>query len=242
MSITGWFTKNKLKNNSIYSVGEKTAEEYLNKNLENFSKHVNEETLKIIWDQMREMIISISSQESRLTQIFMLRKHISETTNIRAEHEILLLNESNDSNNWTNEKGISGKLYEHLHEICITNKLLGQSPDELSVSSEQALSLVTLGMYTASWYNEVLNALRSPLKDFERTNDWYNSFLCSRLIIYEDNYRKSINMEPMIPEQELINAYNSFNKFVIENHSNPFHAWKSKYNQELKEGILSLPN
>ena len=81
MSITDWFTKTKLKNNSIYSVGEKIAEEYLNKNLENFSKHVNEETLKIIWDQMREMIISISSQENRLTQIFMLRKHISETTN-----------------------------------------------------------------------------------------------------------------------------------------------------------------
>tara|TARA_B110000014_G_scaffold229167_1_gene189911 strand:- start:627 stop:1355 length:729 start_codon:yes stop_codon:yes gene_type:complete len=242
MSITDWFTKNKLKNNSIYSVGEKIAEEYLTKNLDNFSKHVNEETLKIIWDQMREMIISISSQESRLTQIFMLRKHISETTNIRAEHEILLLNKNNDSNNWINEKGISGELHEHLHEICIINKLLGQSPDELNVSSEQAFSLITLGMYTASWYNEVLNALRSPLKDFEGTNDWYNSFLCSRLIINEDKYRKSINMEPMILKKELINAYDSFNKFVVDNHSNPFRAWKSEYNQKLKEGILSLPN
>jgi len=241
MPITDWFKTNKLKNNAIYSLGEEIAEDYLIQNLENFSKHIDEESLKLIWGQMREMIISIASQNNTLIQISMLRKHIAETTNIRAEHEILLLNKNNDSNNWMIEKGVSGELHKYLYKICTTNRLIDQSSKIVNISLEQAFSLVSLGMYTASWYNEVLNGLRSPLKDFEETSDWYNPFLCSRLIVQEDKYRKSINIPPLIEEQESINAYNLFSKFVTDNHSNPYHAWKTKYDQELKEGVLSLP-
>ena len=240
MPIKDWFKKNKLSNNSIYSLGEELAENFLVKNLQNFSKHVDEQTLKVIWLQMEEMITSIASQEDSLAQISSLRRHISETTNIRAEHEILLLNKNNNSNNWINEEGISGELYEHLKQICITNRLLGESFEENN-SSEQVSSLVSLGMYTASWYNEVLNGLRTPLKDYEVTNDWYNSFLCSRLIVQEDSYRKSININPLIKERKIIDAYSSFNKYVLDCHSDPFHAWKLEYSELISSGHISLP-
>jgi len=242
MPIKDWFKKSKLHNNSIYSLGEEIARNYLTKNLTNFSSHVDEQTLELIWNQMKEMIISISSQDNNLMQTSMLRKHISETTNIRAEYEILLLNQNNDLNNWTKEKGISGELHKHLHQIYMANTLLDQTSNKDNRSSNEILSLIRLGMYTASWYNEVLNGLRSPLKDFQGTKDWYNSFLCSCLIVQEDKYRKSINLDTLIERQELIDAYNTFKKFVIDCHSDPFHAWEIKHSKLLKDGDISLPS
>ena len=162
------------------------------------------------------------------------------------QYQVLVLDKKKeDPTGLLKYKGISGELINHLPKLIKLDKGLKETFHGLPSDNldKKAINDYVMGIYkNMAWKFRVMDAIRRHLKDFNtnQDKDWMTPFRFCMCAWYENSFRKTLKLKPLISDINNI-QYSTFMNTVANGHKYPDLEFLEGYKDSIKKKELYYP-
>lgn len=168
-------------------------------------------------------VIGITSSENSLLD---LRNKLVEYVLEYAQIQVICLT-LKDKEESIHSEYVSGQLYPFIQKLAGSIESLEEYILKETPTDEELMQACNVKCTLLIYYINGLNVLRIDMDDHKK-EDWLRPFILSMMIVYEDNFRKSINL-PSLLKQNLDNLnHSTFMNVVRSGADNPYEVWLSE--------------
>ena len=182
----------------------------------------------------RQLFLEINSVCNATDPMLAGRNKLATTMLKFASYQVLVIPPApeEDPSGLRGQPGITGQLKERLLQIVQKNDVLRAEMHGATDSrSYEAMWEVVQRLYWKSyWLLGTFNAARIEMKDVEKGNDWYRSFMHAACANQEHLYRWELEMPPAFAEdvaRAASTAYSVFTDIVLSGEQNPVTEWRA---------------
>ena len=182
----------------------------------------------------RQLFLEINSVCNATDPMLACRDKLATTMLKFASYQVLVIPPApeEDPSGLRGQPGITGQLKERLLQIVQKNDVLrAEMYGATDSRSYEAMWEVVQRLYWKSyWLLGTFNAARIEMKDVEKGNDWYRSFMHAACANQEHLYRWELEMPPAFAEdiaRAASTAYSVFTDIVLSGEQNPVTEWRA---------------
>ena len=185
-------------------------------------------------DLGRQLFLEIDAICNAADPVLACRAKLATTMLKFACYQVLVIPPApeEDPSGLRGQPGITGQLKEQLLQIVQKNDALrAEMYGETDLRSFAALwEVLQRSFWTTYWFLATYNAARIEMKDIEKGNDWYRSFMHAACANQEHLYRWELEMPPAFAEdvaRAASTAYSVFTDIVLSGEQNPVTEWRA---------------